>query len=133
MRLRTLSFFAVMEMKSLTKKKEDSMSNNPNFRNPKNGNPMQGTGGSTGGNNASGSPEDRKLSPMEKKIRAKAEEILEKLCEIYGDIGRFNKAELAEIIYYHFGNPLKAILEKPDPIRDALQQMYGPPISQRSY
>jgi len=74
-------------------KQEDNMSNNPNFRNPKNGNPMQGTGGSAGG-----SPEDRKLSPMEKKIRAKAEEILEKLCEIYGDIGRFNKAELAEII-----------------------------------
>jgi hypothetical protein len=102
-------------------KQEDNMSNNPNFRNPKNGNPMQGTGGSAGG------------SPMEKKIRAKAEEILEKLREIYGDIGRFNKAELAEIIYYHFGNPLKAILEKPDPIRDALQQTYGPPISQRSY
>ena len=112
------------------------MSNNPNFRNPKNGNPMQGTGGSAGGNNAGGSPEERKLSPMEKKLIAKREEIRKKLYAKYGNlIHQLSYVELAEIIRINFGNdPYGAVLkETDDPIWDALQQMYGPPISRRSY
>jgi hypothetical protein len=102
------------------------MSDNPNFRDPKNSNSMHGTSGA--GGNAVGSPAD-------KKIRALAETIFKKLYAKYGELLKLlSPPELMEIIRLNFGdNPIGAMLNKPDPIEDALRQMYGKPISQSCY
>ena len=116
------------------------MPNNFNFRNPKNGNPMQGTGGSAGGNNAGGNaggnPVKKKISPMEKKLIDAENKIRKKLYDKYGELLKLlSPPELMEIIRLNFGDdPIRAVLEETDnPIGSALRCMYGPPISQRSY
>jgi len=133
-------FLTVMEMKSLTKKKEDNMSSNPNFRHQKNGNHVQGTGGNTGGANAGGNAGGnlvkKKLSPMEKKLIDAENKIRRKLYAKYGELLKLlSPPELMEIIRLNFGDdPIRAVLEETDnSIGAALRCMYGEPISRRSY
>jgi len=107
-------------MESLAQKKEKDMTNNLNFRKPRNNNPMANGGASS----------------MERRIRAKMEEISRKLYAKYGRdfINQLSPAALMELIRLEFGdNPIGAMLEKPDRIRDALRQLYGNPLSRWSY
>jgi len=107
------------------------MAKKHNFRKPKNGNPMPGAGGAKGRARKGGGnrPMERKLSPVEKKLIATENAIRKKLQAKYGNLlKQFSMAKLAEIIRSEFGDdPIGAVLEKSDPIRDALRQMYGKP------
>jgi len=104
------------------------MTNRPNFRNPKNGNPTAREG-------AGGRARKGGISPIERKLMALEATVRKKLYAKYGElINQASKAELMEIIRIEFGdNPIAAILDKPDPLGNALCHAYGNPISRWSY